>query len=168
MQFGHHRSQQHCGAQRLQRVFWPHQQGRRRTPACALQRGEHFRDFGAARIQRIADLLLVGVERTQPRFGIVDLAFDIADLSGDIDQLLIELAAILPDRGNIGLQFLLLLRRAFLLLARGLEFLLAFLDVRIGRRHRLRRRSRNLTRYRRKERAGKSCRQEEDDRKWNS
>src|SRR6185437_5500063 len=97
------------------------------------------------------------VERTQPRFGIIDLGFHIADLSGDIDQLLIELAAVLPNRGNIGLQLLLLLRRALLLLARGFEFLLTLLDVRIGRGRRLRRGSRDLTHRWWKERAGESC-----------
>ena len=35
-QFGHHGSEQHGGAERLQRVFRSHQQGRRRAPSRAL------------------------------------------------------------------------------------------------------------------------------------
>ena len=58
--FGHHGAEQHRGAQRLQRVFRPHQQRRRRAAAGALQRRQHLDDFGAARIQRGANLLLAG------------------------------------------------------------------------------------------------------------
>ena len=47
-QFGDDRSEQHGGAQRLQRVFGPDQQRRRRAPAGALQRRQHLDDFGAA------------------------------------------------------------------------------------------------------------------------
>jgi hypothetical protein len=42
--------------------------------------------------------------------------------------LLIELAAVLADRGHIGLQLFLQLGRLLLLLAHGLELLLALLD----------------------------------------
>src|SRR6202035_4886909 len=35
VQFGHHRSKQHGGAKRLQRIFGPYQQGRRRAPSGA-------------------------------------------------------------------------------------------------------------------------------------
>ena len=68
------------------------------------------------------------VERAQPRLGLADPGLDAAHLGGDVDQLLIELGAVLPDRGDIGLQLLLQLGRLALLLARGLEFLLALLD----------------------------------------
>ena len=96
--------------------------------AGALQRRQHLDDFGTARIERAADLLLAAVERAQPRLGIADPGLDAAHLGGDVDQLLIELAAILPDRRDIGLQFLLQLGGLSLLLAGGLEFLLALLD----------------------------------------
>ena len=73
-------------------------------------------------------MLLARIERAQPRFGVADLGLDAAHLGGDVDQLLIELAAILTDRRDIGLELLLGFRRAFLLRAGGLEFLLALLD----------------------------------------
>ena len=113
----------------MQRVFGPHQQRRRRAPSGALQRRQHLDDLGAARIERAADLLLARIERAQPRFGVADPGLDAAHLGGDVDQLLIELAAILTDRRDIGLEFLPALRpRLLLLRARGFEFLLALLD----------------------------------------
>ena len=127
-QFGHHRSEQHGGAQRLQRVLRPHQQRRRRAPSGALQGGQHLDNLGTARIERAADLLLAGVERAQPRFGVADLGLDAAHLGGDVDQLLIELAAVLSDRRDVGLELLLHFGGALLLRAGGFEFLLALLD----------------------------------------
>ena len=112
----------------MQRVLGPHQQGRRRAPPGALQGGQHLDDLGAARIERSADLLLAGIERAQPRLGIADPGLDAAHLGCDVDQLLIELAAVLTDRGDLGLQFGLRFRGALLLRAGGFEFLLALLD----------------------------------------
>ena len=68
------------------------------------------------------------VERAQPRFGVADAGLDAAHLGCDIDQLLIELAAVLADRGDIGLQLGLQFGGALLLRAGGLELLLALLD----------------------------------------
>ena len=79
--FRHHGAEQHRGAQRLQRIFGPHQQRRRRAAAGALQGRQHFDDLGAARIERAADLLLAAVERAQPRFGIADAGLDAAHLA---------------------------------------------------------------------------------------
>ena len=101
---------------------------RRRAPAGALQGRQHLDDLGTARIERAANLLLAGIERAQPRFGVADPGLDAAHLGGDVDQLLIELAAVLADRGDIGLELLLRFRGAFLLRAGGFEFLLALLD----------------------------------------
>ena len=78
--------------------------------------------------ERAADLLLAGIERAQPRFGVADPGLDAAHLGGDVDQLRIELAAVLADRRDIGLEFLLQFGRALLLRAGGFEFLLALLD----------------------------------------
>ena len=64
----------HRGAQRFQCVFRPHQQGRRRTSAGALQGGQHLDDLGAARIERAPDLPLAGVER--PAFEDTETTFD--------------------------------------------------------------------------------------------
>ena len=60
--------------------------------------------------------------------GLADAGLDAAHLGGDVDQLLVELGAVLSDRRDIGLQFLLQFGRLALLLARGLQFLLALLD----------------------------------------
>jgi hypothetical protein len=67
-----------------------------------------------------------------PRLGIGDPGLDAAHLAGNVDQLLVELAAVLADRGDVGLQLLLQLGRLALLLARGLELLLALLDGVVG------------------------------------
>jgi len=56
-------------------------------------------------IQRGTNLLLARIERTQPGFGVADPVFDSAHAGRDIDQLLIELAAVLADRRDIGLYF---------------------------------------------------------------
>ena len=79
-------------------------------------------------IERRADLLLAAVQRAQARLGLADAGLDGAHLGGDVDQLLVELGAVLSDRRNVGLQFLLQFGRLPLLLARGLQFLLALLD----------------------------------------
>ena len=91
------------------------------------------------------------VERAQPRLGLADPGLHAAHQGGDVDQLLIELGAILPDRGDVGLQLLLQLGGLALLLARGLEFLLALLDDVGGGGGRLLRR-RGLLRGRRRKR----------------
>ena len=127
--FGHHRAQQHGGAKRLQRVFRPAPA----TPAaCAGRRvagpPAPRRSRSAANSSEAADLLLAAIERTQPRFGVADPGLDAAHLGGDVDQLLIELAAVLADRRDIGLQLLLRFGGALLLRAGGFQFLLALLD----------------------------------------
>ncbi|MEY9281844.1 hypothetical protein ABIA03_003036 [Bradyrhizobium yuanmingense] len=129
----------------MQRILGPHQQRRRRAPAGALQGRQHLDDVGTARIQRSAHLLLAAVQRSQPRFGLVDLGFHGAHIGGGVDQLLIELGAVLAERGDLGLQLGLRFFRASLPRARGLQLLLALLD-RIGRdRCGLRRRRNCLT-----------------------
>jgi hypothetical protein len=138
----------------LQRVFRAHQQCRRRAPACALQGGQHLDDFGAARFQRAANLRLTAVERTQPQFGIADIGFDGAYFRGGIDQLLVELAAVLSDRRDFGLQPLLQFGRALLLDPCRLQLLFALLD-RIGR-------NRGWRRGLREHRRGKTCGQQRD------
>ena len=89
-------------------------------------------DVGAARLQRGAHLLLAAVERAQPRFGFVDLGLDGPHIGCGIDQLLIELGAVLAERGDLGLELGLRFLGALLPRAGGLELLLALLD-RIGR-----------------------------------
>ena len=75
-----------------------------------------------------ANLALAGIERAKPRLGVVDAALDAAHPRGNVDQLRIELAAILADRRDLGLELVLQLRRGLLLRAGGLELLLALLD----------------------------------------
>jgi len=72
--------------------------------------------------------LLAGIERAQPCFGVADPGLDAADLGCDVDQLLIELAAVLTNRRDLGLQLRLRFRCAFLLRPGSFEFLLALLD----------------------------------------
>src|SRR6202022_1290830 len=127
-QFGHHGAEQHGGAKRLQRVFRPYQQGRRRAPSRALQGSQHLDNLGTARIKRTANLLLARIQRAQPRFGIAYAGLDPAHLGCDVDHLLIELTAVLADRRDLGLELRLRFRRTFLLRAGGFEFLLALLD----------------------------------------
>ncbi len=64
----------------------------------------------------------------RPGFGVADPGFDAAHLGGDVDQLLVQLAAILADRGDFGFEPFLGVGRALLLGAGGLEFLLALPD----------------------------------------
>src|SRR5713101_2711856 len=127
-QFGHNGSEQHRRAKRLQRVFRPYQQGWRHPPSRALQGSQHLDNFRTARTKRTANLLLARVERAQPRFGVAYPGLDAAHLSGDVDQPLIELAVILTDRCEIGLELHLQFRGALLLRAGGFEFLLALFD----------------------------------------
>ena len=103
----------------MQRILRPHQQRRRRAAAGALQGRQHLDDLGAARIERGADLLLARIERAQPRFGVADAGLDGAHLGGDVDQLLIELAAVLADRGDLGLELLPAASAALFLLLRA-------------------------------------------------
>src|SRR5439155_14746 len=106
-QLRHHGAEQHRGAQRLQRVFGTNQKRRRRAPPGPLQGGQYLDDLGAARIQRASDLLFAAIERAQSRLGVGGARLDGAHLASDVDQLLIELAAILADCCDIGFQFLL-------------------------------------------------------------
>ena len=83
----------------------------------------------------------------------------------DVDELLVEFAAVLTDHGDIGLQFLLQLGGALLLVARGLEFLLALLD-RIGRSGLQRRRGLRRRRLRHRGQRGEAAGQQHKA-KWN-
>ena len=121
-------AEQHGGAKRLQRVFRPYQQGRRRAPSRALQRCQHLHDLGRRESSEPRICCSRQIERPQPRFGVADPGLDAAHLGGDVDQLLIELAAVLADRRDIGLELRLRFGRALLLRAGGFELLLALLD----------------------------------------
>ena len=130
----HHRAEQHRRAQRLQRVLGPHHQRRRRATTGALQRGQHLGGLGAARVERVADGRFALVEGAQPLLGLADTSLDGAHARGDIDQLTIELVAVLADRGDLGLELDLGLDRIALPVARLLELLLVLLDDVLDRR----------------------------------
>ena len=66
-----------------------------------------------------ANRLLAPIERAQPRFGVADAGLGRAHLARDIDQLRVELAAVLADRGYLGLQLRLRVGGGFLCGARG-------------------------------------------------
>ena len=69
----------------------------RRAPADALQRGQHLGDGGAAAFERPAQRALAVVERLEPRLGLGDPVFRLAQARGGVDQRLVELAAVLAD-----------------------------------------------------------------------
>ena len=92
-----HGAQHHRGAQGLQRVFRAGDQGRRRTMADALKRGEHFADDGAAGVERGAQRALIVVERLEADLRCLDGLFGCAQASGGVDQILRELAAVGAD-----------------------------------------------------------------------
>ena len=73
-------------------------------------------------------MLFAGVERAKPGFRVADSGFDGSNLGGDVDQLRIELAAVLTDRRDLGLELLLKFSRALLLCARRFQLLLPLLD----------------------------------------
>ena len=131
-QFGHDGAQQHCRAKRLQRIFGSYQQRRRRAPCRPVAAPPAPRQFRSAANQASCKSAARGRRAAAPRFGLADPGLDAAHLGCDVDQLLIELAAVLADRRDIGLQLLLQFGGAFLLRAGGFEFLLPLLD-RVGR-----------------------------------
>src|SRR5438445_17821 len=124
----HNSAKQHRGAQRTQRILGPYQQRRRGAPAGALQRRQHFGDFGTSRGERLPDLVLPAVEGTNASLGCANLGLDAAHATGGVDQLLVELRAILAERGNFALQLFLGLGGALLLRAHRVELLLALLE----------------------------------------
>jgi hypothetical protein len=112
----------------LQGVFRLHQERRRRPPPGALQGSQNLRHFGAARIKRAFDLLFARIKRTKPRLDVGDPIFDDPHLSGDVNQLCIELAAILADCRDFGFELLLEFGSIFLPRAGCFELLLALFD----------------------------------------
>ena len=63
---GEHGAERNRGAHRLQRVFGPNQQRRRRLTPDALEGGEDFNDRGTAFVERLANGVLLVVERLEP------------------------------------------------------------------------------------------------------
>jgi len=96
--------------------------------ADALQRRQHLGDGAAPSFERGAQLPFALVERLEPVFGLSDRGFHVAHAGGRVDQLLIELAPVVPDRFDLALEAGLVLDRLFLLGADGCEFLLALLE----------------------------------------
>ncbi len=107
--------------------------------------------------------LFTAVERAQPGFGVADLGLDAAHLGGNVDELLVELAAVLSDRRDVGLELFLQFRGVLLLRAGGFEFLLALLDgVGRGGGRGLRRLAHNLRGRGQQAHAGKAGGQQRD------
>ena len=129
-----HGAEQDRRAHRLQRVLRRHQHRRRRIAADALQRRQHIADDMAPALERGAQRRLLLVQRRQPLFGGRDLLFDGAHARGDVDQLPVELAAVVADLLDLAAQTGLGLARLLLLAADGLQFLVALLQrVELGR-----------------------------------
>src|SRR6185312_16275618 len=80
----------------------------------------------------------------QPAFSLGDAALDVAYLRRDVDQLLIELAAVLTDGGDHGLELGLRVGRVLLLGSCRFQFLLTLLQRIGGSCHALWRSSRVL------------------------
>ncbi len=125
--FRQHRAERDRCAHRLERILRPHHQRRRRLPADALQRGEDFGDGAAAVVERFAERLLPLIERRQTRPRGVDIGLDVADFCGGVDELLIELAAVLAQHRDFGPQLELALRGIALAGERRIEVLIALL-----------------------------------------
>ena len=92
--FRNHGAEHDRGAHGLQRVFRLDQKRRRWLAADPLQRCKNFNDHGAPFVERRPELLFALVERPQTRLRGVDACFDVADMSGGIDELLIERGAV--------------------------------------------------------------------------
>ena len=101
-------AEQHRGAQRLQRVFRPHQ---RAPAACAVRRAAALP--APRRSRSGANRASCGSRCSRPSSGRSRASASSMRVSTprtwrcDVDQLLIELAAVLADRRDIGLQLLL-------------------------------------------------------------
>ena len=103
---GQHRAEQDRGAHRLQRILRANQQGRRRPAArCAAgPRAPRRSRRGGWRASggRVSSLPLSAVE---PLFGRGDAVLDVADAcAAELDQRRVELAAVLADRVDLGLE----------------------------------------------------------------
>ena len=133
--FRHHGAERDRGAQRLQRVLRPHQQGRRRLMADPLQRREDLDDDAAALLERSAKNMFALVERLGARLRRFDAGLDVAHARGGVDELLVERAPIVTDRVDFPLELRLDFRRLALLGASRLEFLIVLFEgVRVGSR----------------------------------
>ena len=100
---GKHGAQQDGSAHRLQGIFRAYQQRRWRAAPKSLQCCKHFGDDGAAAAERAANCVLVAGEPVEPLFGRRDAVFHGSHAGGGTDQQLIELAAVLADRVDLGL-----------------------------------------------------------------
>ena len=131
---GQHRAEQDRGAHRLQRVLRCHQHRRRRIAADALQRRQHIADEVAARVERRTQGPLLLVERRQPLLAGRDLVLDDAHARGNVDELAVELAAVVADLIDLTAQIGFGLARLLLLAAEDLQFLVALIQrVELGR-----------------------------------
>ena len=121
--------------------------------ADALQGRKHLGNEVAALLQRGAQRLLAVVERRETRLRLRDPLFHGGDARGGVDDLLVELAAIVADELDLALELCLFLQRLALLGAQRLELLVALLEAveadrrpgwrsAVGRGARLRRRRR--------------------------
>src|SRR5262249_45371339 len=122
-------------AYRTQGVFGADQQSRRRLAADPLESGDDFNDDRLPLLERLAQQSFLLVERIEPGLRRNDPGLDIAHAGCGLDQLGIELAAILTERLDFAAQFG--LRFCGIALPRQgcVQFLIALLeDVRWVRR----------------------------------
>ena len=156
-----HGAERNRGAHRLQRVFGPNQQRRRRLAPDALEGGKDFNDRGTAFVERLANGAFLVVERLEPRTRRLDGCLDVAHACGGVDELLVERAAIVANALDLAPKLRLAFRRRALLRPNSVEFLIVLLERvgialrrcnRHGRRRRSRRRCNRHGRWRRNRR----------------
>ena len=106
-QFGHHGSEQHggasdCSASSVAPATPEACAGLRAAARPVPRQSRQRRESSEPRISCSR-----AIQRAQPRFGVAYPGLDPAHLGGNVDQLLVELAAVLTDRGDIGFELLL-------------------------------------------------------------
>jgi hypothetical protein len=79
-------------------------------------------------LQRRLDNLRPFVERLEPCLRRIDARFDIADVSGTVDELLVKCCAVGADRLDFAFEFYLRVQRRPLLGAGCVEFLIVLLE----------------------------------------
>ena len=102
--FGQDGAERDRGTDCAQGVFGTDHQSRRRLAPDALQRGDHFNDDRAPLLERFLQRTFLFIEPVEPVLGGADIGFDLAHPCRGIDQLDIELAAILSEHFDFAAQ----------------------------------------------------------------
>ncbi len=123
-----HGAEHHGGTHRLQSVLGADDERRRYLSSHALQGGEHLGDHVVPLLERCPQRPLAVVELRQALLSVGDALFHAADAGHGVDDLLVELAAVVTDRLDLAFELGLVIERLLLLGAHRLEFLIALFD----------------------------------------